>query len=256
MIKSYLIRGIMSESKIIDKSGIMIVIIAPILTLILISFIVPATPMEAHSYADDSDVTNHSDKFTIGSDTFTLTIPKEKYDKQTEINMLRCGKIVSNPIQLVNPNDEYVQLLADELSDKIKTTDEKEMAMEICYFVYSQIKYNSDESIYGANEYWATPLETLYLRTGDCEDQSILACSIMLAMNINAVLLDWEGHCAPGVIYNDEVYRLDKIVPSPNLTWEGTEPNIYDKDDIAKSKIAQLLGVCLHSVRDILPIKP
>lgn len=238
-----------------NKSGIMIVIIVSCLILIFVSFIVPATPTEAHSYADDSDVTKHSDKFRIDSDRFTLTIPKEKYDKQKEINMLRCGQIISNPMQLVNPNDEYIQLLADELSDKIKTTDELEIATKICYFVYDQIWYNSDESIYGVYEYWATPLETLYLRTGDCEDQSILACSIMLAMNLDAVLLEWEGHCAPGVIYDNEIYRLDKTSPR-NITWQKTQPNIFGKDDIAKSNISQLLGTCLYSVRDILPIKP
>ena len=43
------------------------------------------------------------------------------------------------------------------------------------------IKYEHDIDIHGVGEYWQLPIETLELRTGDCEDFSILLCSLYRA---------------------------------------------------------------------------
>jgi len=52
-------------------------------------------------------------------------------------------------------------------------------------WVADNIVYESDEPRWG-EDYWQTPEETLLYRTGDCEDYSILLCSLFRAYGIDA----------------------------------------------------------------------
>jgi hypothetical protein len=52
-------------------------------------------------------------------------------------------------------------------------------------WVATNIHYMSDEERWG-RDYWQTPEETLLYRTGDCEDFSILLCSLLRAYGIDA----------------------------------------------------------------------
>ena len=52
-------------------------------------------------------------------------------------------------------------------------------------WVADNIAYESDEQRWG-RDYWQTPEETLSYRTGDCEDFSILLCSLLRAYGIDA----------------------------------------------------------------------
>ena len=52
-------------------------------------------------------------------------------------------------------------------------------------WVAINIDYTSDEKRWG-KDYWQTPEETLTYRTGDCEDSSILLCSLLRTYGIDA----------------------------------------------------------------------
>jgi predicted transglutaminase-like cysteine proteinase len=52
-------------------------------------------------------------------------------------------------------------------------------------WVAINIDYMSDEKRWG-EDYWQTPEETLSYRTGDCEDYSILLCSLLRSYGIDA----------------------------------------------------------------------
>jgi hypothetical protein len=52
-------------------------------------------------------------------------------------------------------------------------------------WVADNIEYKSDKERWG-EDYWQTPEETLSYRTGDCEDFSILLCSLLRAYGIDA----------------------------------------------------------------------
>jgi predicted transglutaminase-like cysteine proteinase len=52
-------------------------------------------------------------------------------------------------------------------------------------WVADNIDYKSDQERWGG-DYWQTPAETLSYRTGDCEDFSILLCSLLRAYGIAA----------------------------------------------------------------------
>jgi len=46
-------------------------------------------------------------------------------------------------------------------------------------WVGNNIKYKTDDAVYGVREYWQFGKETVSLRTGDCEDFAILLCSLL-----------------------------------------------------------------------------
>jgi len=67
-------------------------------------------------------------------------------------------------------------------------------------WVFYDIDYMCDEERWG-QDYWQTPEETLFYRTGDCEDFSTLLCSLLIAYGIDAEQVcvvigadDEEGH--------------------------------------------------------------
>jgi hypothetical protein len=89
-------------------------------------------------------------------------------------------------------------------------------------WVAANIEYKTDEEQWGADEYWQTPEETLYLRTGDCEDFAILLCTLLRAYGIGeeqiyvALGLDNEGY---GHAFLIENWYLDG-------GWRAIEPQV------------------------------
>jgi transglutaminase-like putative cysteine protease len=53
-------------------------------------------------------------------------------------------------------------------------------------WVGDNIQYRYDEDVYGVREYWQFGKETISLKTGDCEDFSILLCSLLRAAGYSA----------------------------------------------------------------------
>ena len=53
-------------------------------------------------------------------------------------------------------------------------------------WVGDNIVYRHDEDVYGVREYWQFGKETVSLETGDCEDFSILLCSLLRAAGYSA----------------------------------------------------------------------
>lgn len=73
--------------------------------------------------------------------------------------------------------------------------------LEICNvlaFVQS-FPYTEDVDTTGYVEYFRYPVETLFDSTGDCEDTSILAASILLGLGHRVAMLECPGHAAIAV---------------------------------------------------------
>jgi len=77
-------------------------------------------------------------------------------------------------------------IIEDLLKTVTSSGDNDEKATKICRWVQDNIKYVGDEKSSGANEFWQFPAETLALRTGDCEDMSILIVSMMRVAGVDA----------------------------------------------------------------------
>ncbi len=89
----------------------------------------------------------------------------------------------------------------------------------------------SDERIYGQEEYWAFPTETLMQGAGDCEDTSFLCAALFKAADFDTALGILPGHIVAGIYfentssYLDHPYYDDAKYPKE---YEMTE-TIYDK---------------------------
>ena len=60
-----------------------------------------------------------------------------------------------------------------DLIDQISHLPTQDRLAQVNRFFNRQVRWRQDVDIWGQNDYWATPLETLGRREGDCEDFSI-----------------------------------------------------------------------------------
>ena len=81
-------------------------------------------------------------------------------------------------ISFITPSDPSVVNLRNEiLQDPIAALTPDWMKFRD--WVGNKIEYRSDSEIHGEREYWQFSNETIRLETGDCEDFSILLCSLL-----------------------------------------------------------------------------
>ncbi|MDZ4785383.1 MAG: transglutaminase family protein [bacterium] len=104
--------------------------------------------------------------------------------------------------KFITPNDPIIKNLANALT--INATSQEEEAGLLLKYVRS-VYY--DFSVTRKNfEYFRYPIESLFERTGDCADASILYASLLKARNIPFVFLEYPaspvGHLSIGVAGN------------------------------------------------------
>lgn len=82
--------------------------------------------------------------------------------------------------------DEGVALLQawNRLMTLHQHSSEQEQLAEINDFFNRNIRFGEDTDLWGQSDYWATPLETLGLRAGDCEDYTIAKYLSLLKLGI------------------------------------------------------------------------
>ena len=97
--------------------------------------------------------------------------------------------------------DKYITSLVEQfkgLQAKYGWTDIETAG---CILAFTQaIPYEIDSDTHGESEYWNFPVETLYLKAGDCEDTSILASAIYEGMGYDSALILMRGHMAVGLL--------------------------------------------------------
>lgn len=90
--------------------------------------------------------------------------------------------------------------------------------IEIRDWVANNIEYTADNEVHGVAEYWQFPNETLTLRTGDCEDFSILLCSLLRANG-------WDENEVYVVLgAKDEQYHGWVKLNIDVIGWQSLEP--------------------------------
>ena len=82
---------------------------------------------------------------------------------------------------------------------------------------------NGDLFLYGSDEYWAYPMETLFHRMGDCEDTSILLCALYCASGYDSSLVRVPGHVVVGVEIDgfEPNDRYSEYYQKAELTLDG-----------------------------------
>ena len=97
----------------------------------------------------------------------------------------------------VDYRSDSIRSLASTLAAKTEGMTKLDRAEYVLKFVQKSTAYESDEPLSRSGEYWKYPIETLVQRGGDCEDTSILFCSLVKAMGFDAALLVYEGYDYP-----------------------------------------------------------
>ena len=137
-------------------------------------------------------------------------------------------------------DDEYLRSLAQVF---INTTTEndlpKEYAVPLAVSFVQHLDYLPDET-FSENDYPKYPLETLYDYGGDCEDSSILLCSLLREMDYGCCLIAFEDHMAVGILGDEsmEGFYFEKdgqkyyYIETTNPGWPiGEMPEDYQKED-------------------------
>ena len=189
--------------------------------------------------------------------TLTMHIDEDSFLHSTRGSVLRQGtRLVSCPFGLVDPDDKYVGEVAGHILGCTAGYPDLLRAEAALSFVQCAVQYEHDSDLFGVEDFWASPTETLFLHRGDCEDTSVLLCSVLLAMGYRCALLDFPGHVAVGVYLGDsEDYLFCETtydVPLPIGSGgyaAGEDPEVYG--DFYGSPLTAVNGL-LASCRDLI----
>ena len=124
-------------------------------------------------------------------------------------------------------DDQYLEKVVSYLKTATAGMSTQEQLNVLLAFVDSDaIPYTSDSTAHGTDEYWQFPLETLFLKTGDCEDTSILYAALAKQMGCETALLLFSGHMAAGVYLpdykmSDPGYSFDISTDNSSLKVDG-----------------------------------
>ncbi len=154
----------------------------------------PGGSDEYHWYCPDADGEGWHPR------TLAMDVPEDAYRSAGPEGAAR-GPVpfVTAPASLVDPDDPYVRKVADHVLSETEGYPDDARKLAALRFVGGAIEYVPDADLYGCEDFWAAPAQTLYLHAGDCEDSSALLCSVLLAMGYDALLLHFPGHVAVGV---------------------------------------------------------
>jgi predicted transglutaminase-like cysteine proteinase len=196
-------------------------------------------PSEAYSSSITVKTSNNSARIitieascSLSSTTKTLILNANltrKFDK----NLCRF---------FVTPQDKSVVELKNQiLHDKTVLTPNW---IALRDWVGTNIQYRSDSEIHGKSDFWQFPNETIPLRTGDCEDFSILLCSLLRAdgwspddVYVMVGKQSIQYHAWVRLTWNDIQYNLE---PQANgfataigdiLTLSGYKAEYYFNDE-------------------------
>lgn len=201
-------------------------------------------PTSSDKASEIAENTYHSSRYywkcphDEGEDTYEfleMEVPQSAFESSMEQNIFRSPTVFDNSaIHFVRPDDKYVQTVVEHIESKTEGESIHTRATAALWFVQSTISYKDDQNLYGTSEFWAFPVETLFLRHGDCEDTTILLCSIYQAMGIDCALLDYSNHEAVGVDLGDGHYHFCETtssspqeIGSTNLHYWSEDPVIY-----------------------------
>lgn len=240
-----------------------------ILSLIVMGLIlplaVPTTPLDAHHYSDpvlEYDLTWVSDilpdePHLVKYHTYHISITQEDWDSQATLPYFRYQSWYSPSCSiLIDENNTYVKAIAEYIQS---LSPNPYLDIVNAHRFVNSLQYTTDLYNYGIEEYWATPIETLAHRGGDCEDLAVLLASLYCAMDISCALLYYPAHCSVAVYYQDNLYPMDPTATYPtgvylqstDLTYMGYKPEIIkpcDKKWIAD--VSRDLALYRYWIRD------
>ena len=137
--------------------------------------------------------------------------------------------------QYFTVDDPYVEKACTELlaHKEASRMGDREFASFVMRFV-QEIPYRYDEESRNALEFWKYPAETFWDKGGDCEDSSILYCTLMKRMGYDTALLVFRDHAMASIHFQDDSLNYgDNVAVKDGKRYvfvETTTDGITDKD--------------------------
>ena len=133
------------------------------------SMVVQAVSSELNIVSVQASCTDSFDSYSF---SFGADVPRTFSDEGERIKLF------------VTPREPSIVALKDELLKDSLLNVKDWIALR--NWVGNNIKYKQDDEVQGVRDYWQFGKETLTLKTGDCEDFSILLCSLLRAAGYSA----------------------------------------------------------------------
>lgn len=136
-----------------------------------------------------------SEGVSFGTDPERLTLSISSIDwyDSIESDAQRQGTVrIPSPVALLT-DDGVVADIVEQLQPYAEGLTNLQKAMVVLAFVQDAIDYETDWNLYDHEEFWATPMESLFLGYGDCEDGAILFVSIASAMGIDCGFVTFDS---------------------------------------------------------------
>jgi len=92
-------------------------------------------------------------------------------------------------------NDETLHNIIKSL--KMDTQTDNQKALNCLKWIIQNIPYKSDTVNYKQSEFWCMPYETLFKKSGDCEDLSILLANMLLVAGVP----NWKVRITAGFVF-------------------------------------------------------
>ena len=141
-----------------------------------------------------------------------------------------------------NISDKAVESYKKSLYPYIRGMNEKDSVQFILTFVQTGFKYKTDDQQFGY-EKPMFPDETLHYPYIDCEDRSALFISIVRELTgLDAVALDYPGHIAAAVSFNDNV-------KGDSFNYKGKKYTVCDPTYINAS-----VGMTMPDYKNVKPV--
>jgi predicted transglutaminase-like cysteine proteinase len=128
------------------------------------SLVVPAASSELHIAEVQASCEDSADVYSF---SFGADVPRTFSDDAERVKLF----VTPREPSLVALKDEVLKESLLKLKDWIALRN----------WVGNNIQYRHDNDVHGVREYWQFGKETVTLKTGDCEDFSILLCSLLRA---------------------------------------------------------------------------
>lgn len=160
--------------------------------------------------------------------TFILRTSQEEWDTFTDhfrVDIPRAG--MGDHVRFyITPNNPSVQTQLLAIGNDLNT---------IYSWVGENIRYEFDSDIYGTEDYWQFPHETLASKAGDCEDQAFLLSSLIRATGVEAE----DVFVALGTI-NNQGHAW--VIIRTQIGWRTLEPTVDGITDRILTDIFEFLN--------------
>lgn len=144
------------------------------------------------------------------------------YDKNTIDYLRTYPQMNIDQYFMSRVNADIGNPLLAQLRNIIKGKSEEEAVNIILLFVQNAFKYKTDQGQFGEENY-LFPEETMYYAYSDCEDRAVIfAWMVRSLIGLEVVGLDFPGHIAAAVKFNDKVSG-DKV-RHKGKTYVVTDP--------------------------------